>query len=305
MKKIFKLLSAAALVAGLASCDFNEVNFPGYDDQVAPKNKFAYTDSVTEADMATISKLALKEAKTAADSAKAKALGTNKYFHDVDAPAADYIPLWLATKYKYGDVKSSVTVVSPQYIAEEGELQYVKEKYVQDSTRKFKLYNAEIFSEPFLTSLGTFTAISVTGDQKWAWSSYKGDGFAKISGYSNGNKDNEDWLISPAIDMSKRTEALLLFDNTHKFGTVSTKEMTVWVCRDWDGVSTDTLQWTRKMFTYSTTNDYTFVSSGAISLTEFAGKSNVRVAFRYLSNSKESAPTWEVKNVRLLESLEE
>jgi hypothetical protein len=304
MKKIAYILPLFGLSLMLAACDFNELNFPGYDDEVAPTNVFAYEDSVTEADMADISKLGLAAATNATDSATAKALATNKYFHDVDAPAYNYIPLWLANKYKYGDPKSTVEVVTPQYIAEEGELQYIHEKYILDTAKVFKL-SPEIFSESFTTSMGKFTAISVSGNQTWYWSSYAGVGFAKMSGYSSGNKVNEDWLISRAIDLTKRTDAILSFYNTHKYGTVFSKEMTLWVTDSWNGSTLDTLSWVKKDFIRAPGTDYTFVNSGYIYLTEFAGKKNVRIAFRYVSNAVESAPTWEINNVTVLETLEE
>lgn len=307
MKKSMKIaLPAAVLMILFTACNFNELNFPGYDDGVAPKNKFAYTDSITEADMVAISKMALAYDTTKADSVKTKALATTKYFHNVDAPASKYIPIWLASKYKYGDYKSTVIVTSPQYIAEEGELQYIKEKYVQDSNRVFNLYSNEIFAEAFKTNITNFSIVSVVGAQLWMWSTYKGEGFAKFSGYSSGNQNNEDWLISPPIDLTKRNSAFLLFDNTHKYGTNFKKEMTLWVSDAWDGTSTpDTLNWVKKEFVMSLTNDYTFVSSGPVDLSAYAHKTNVRFAFRYLSNTVESCPTWEIKNIRLLESVEE
>lgn len=300
------LFPAAVLAIILSACNFNELNFPGYDDGVAPTNKFAYTDSITEADMVAISKLALAYDTTKADSVLTKELGVNKYFRDDVSPASKYIPLWLAKKYKYGDPKSNVIVTTPQYISEEGELQYIKEKYVLDTNRVFNIYNNEIFAETFMANITSFQAVSVTGAQLWFWSSYKGEGFAKFSGYSNGNQNNEDWLISPAIDLTKRATAFLLFDNTHKYGTAYRKEMTLWVCNNWDGITTpDTLTWEKKDFIQSTTQDYVFVSSGPVSLTQYARKTNVRFAFRYVSNTVESCPTWEIKNVRVLESLED
>ncbi|HET9571733.1 MAG TPA: choice-of-anchor J domain-containing protein [Bacteroidales bacterium] len=302
--KIF--FPAAVLAIMFSACNFNEQNFPGYDDGVAPTNKFAYTDSITDADMIAISKMALAFDTTKTDSALTKELGVNKYFKDNLSPASKYIPMWLAKKYKYGDPKSYVIVTTPQYIASEGELMYIKEKYVLDSSRVFHIYRNEIFAEPFLTSIGNFTAVSVVGAQVWTWNTYKSVGYMKFSGYSGGNQNNEDWLISPAIDLSKRASAYLKFDNTHKYGTNFDKEMTLWVSDNWDGVATpDTLNWVKKTFIKSLTNDYTFVSSGPVSLTEYANKSNIRIAFRYVSNTRESCPTWEIKNVQVIESLEE
>lgn len=300
------ILPAAVLALMFSACNFNEQNFSGYDDGVAPTNMFAFTDSITGADMVAISKMGLALDTTSADSAATLALAKDKFFRDDVSPASKYIPLWLAKKYKYGDPKSFVVVTTPQYISSKVDTLYIKEKYIQDSSRVFNIYRNEIFAESFVTSMGNFTAISVTGDQLWVWNTYKGVGYMKFSGYSSGNKDNEDWLISPAIDLSKRTSAYLRFDNTHKYGTVFAKEMTLWVCNNWNGVSTpDTLNWVKKDFIRSLTNNYVFVNSGPINMTEYAGKTNVRFAFRYLSNTIESCPTWEVKNTQLIETLEE
>lgn len=305
MKMIFP---AAVLAIMFSACNFNEQNFPGYDAGVAPTNKFAYTDSITGADMVAISKMALALDTTHADSAVTLALAKDKFFRDDVSPASKYIPLWLANKYKYGDPKSFVVVTTPQYISSKVDTQYIKEKYIQDSSRVFNIYHNEIFAESFVTSIGNFTTESVTGAQVWVWNTYKSVGYMKISGYLNGsgNQDNEDWLISPAIDLSKRASAYLRFDNTHKYGTVFAKEMTLWVTDNWDGVAPpDTLNWVKKDFIRSLTNDYKFVNSGPVNMTEYAGKTNVRYAFRYLSNTVESCPTWEVKNTQLIETLEE
>lgn len=303
--KIYKnILTVLGLTLVFASCDFNELNFPGYDDGVPPTNVFAFDDSLVTADYTAISKLGLAVAVNAADSAAAKSIATNKYFTD-DAPSYKYIPLWLAKKYLYGDRKSSVMMTSSQYITEEGELQNVKEKYILDSI--WARYDAEILNETFLEDLGDFTAVSVAGPQVWAWSTYKGDGFAKISGYSSGNIINEDWLISPAMDLTKRKKATLTFDHTHKYGVEDfSSQMTAWVTDDYQTGSTpDTLKWNKLTFTYQLSSGYIFGSSGPISLDDYAGKTNVRVAFRYQCDDKVSAPTWEVQNVLVLEADEE
>jgi hypothetical protein len=299
MNKLKNILPIVALTLVFAACDYNGLNFPGYDDGVTPTNVFSYEDSLVEADYAAISKLGLAVAENKADSVAAKSLATNKYFTD-DAPSYKYIPLWLAKKYMYGDRKSSVMVTSSQYVTEEGELQNIKEKYILDSI--WARYDAEILSEKFATDLGKFTAVSVTGDQVWAWSSYKGVGFAKISGYSGGNKINEDWLISPAMDMTKRKRATLTFDHTHKYGVEDyASQMTLWVTDNYQSGTPDVTKWKQLSFTYQFSSSYTFGSSGPVSLNDYAGKTNVRIAFRYICDDIVSAPTWEVQNVLVLE----
>lgn len=300
MKKILYFISTLIITTTFAACNFNELNFPGYDDGVAPTNVFTYKDSLVADDYNSISKLALAVATNAADTAAAKSIASNKYFTD-DAPSYKYIPLWLAKKYLYGDRKSSVMVTSLQYITDEGETQDVKEKYILDSI--WARYDAEILNEKFAVDLGKFTAVSVAGDQKWVWSSYKGVGFAKMTGYSNGNIVNEDWLISPAMNLTKRKKAQLTFDHTHKYGVDNyASQMTVWVTDNYQTGSTpDTLKWKKLKFNYQYSLTYAFGTSGPVSLNDFIGKDNVRIGFRYQSDAVTSAPTWEVNNFMVME----
>jgi hypothetical protein len=304
MKQLNKIVPILGLSFLLVACDFNEVNFPGYDDEVAPTNVFAYEDSLVAADYDAISKLGLAVATNAADSAAALSIAVNDMFNTSTAPASKYIPLWLAQKYLYGDNKSSVMVTSYQYVVDDLVSQYVQEKYILDSV--WYKYDAEILSETFLEDLGSFTALSVAGDQSWYWSSYKGVGFAKMSGYSGGNKINEDWLISPAMNLTKRQAAIFTFDHTHKYGVEDfASQMTVWATDSYVSGNPDTLLWKKLAFNYNLSSSYTFASSDTILLDEYAGKSNIRVAFRYVSNDSISAPTWEVKNVLIVEPKKE
>lgn len=163
---------------------------------------------------------------------------------------------------------------------------------------------ATLLSETFATSLGSFTPVSVKGDQVWAWSSFSGTGFAKISGYASAPKLNEDWLVSPSMDFSDVQKANLSFQNCHKYGLYPTWNLTLWVTDSYTGGDIDSSKWTKFDFTYGTGNDYNFVSSGLIALDAYAGKENVRFAFRYKSDSAaiNDAATWEIKDV-LVESV--
>ena len=71
-------------------------------------------------------------------------------------------------------------------------------------------------SETFETGMGSFTTQSVSGDQVWEYSAqYK---YMSISGYvATVNNANEDWLISPKIDLSGVTAAKLTFDHVARY----------------------------------------------------------------------------------------
>jgi len=146
-----------------------------------------------------------------------------------------------------------------------------------------------IFTETFATSLGAFTKNSVKGTQVWAWSSGYG---ATMSGYSGSNLENEDWLISPVIDLTKYSSAAMSFDHTINKGVVANmvNDHSLWVSTDngttWKNV---------KITIYPAGNNWTFVNAGEISLDAYAGK-QIQIAFKYLSTTS-SAATWEIKNL--------
>jgi len=160
MKSINNIVPLLGLAFILSACNYNNLNFPGYDSGVSPTNVFAYVDSLTSSDFVNLSSSIKKKLKTHEDTIAANYISVNKMFHTEIAPAATYIPLFLSEKYLYGDTKSSVMVTSPQYIAEEGEMQILKEKYVLDSV--WFLYNNEILKTPFDQSVGDFTFMSFT-----------------------------------------------------------------------------------------------------------------------------------------------
>lgn len=154
-----------------------------------------------------------------------------------------------------------------------------------------------------LTSgLSDFTAVSVSGAQTWAWdATYL---CAKISGYSSGNKDNENWLISPSIDLTSKSTAKLVFNHTGKYFATGTlpmsSEATLWVSTDYVSGLPSTGNWTQLTIpTYMSNADYTFVNSGAISLKDYIGK-KISLGFKYLSSTT-SAGTWEIQNVTVTE----
>lgn len=151
-----------------------------------------------------------------------------------------------------------------------------------------------IYSETFAEGLGNFTVKSVSGDQKW---DYYTNGYVIISGYvSPSNYENEDWLISPQIDLTNTSAAHFSFDHVARYFASVSSEATIWVSEDYVNDSLPAAAtWTQiKTNPFSDPGSWTFASSGEISLTQFAGK-KIRLAFKYVSTAAK-AGTWEMKN---------
>ena len=149
-------------------------------------------------------------------------------------------------------------------------------------------------------SLAPFTQVSVTGDQVWAQSTNSGNGFAKMSGYSTAANENNDWLISPAINLASAEMNAVSFMTATSFTGPALKVM---ISSNFDGtytpagVTSGTVTWTDITSNFSfSSGTYTWVPSGEYSLAAYTG--TVYIAFVYESSSTQAA-TWEVDDFRV------
>lgn len=157
---------------------------------------------------------------------------------------------------------------------------------------------ALILNEPFTASQGTFTSFSVAGAQTWTFSATYG---MTMSGFSGGvNNANEDWLISPAIDLTAYNGVNLSFNHTINKGVVSNMPIyhTLWASKNYTSGDPTLATWEQVTIPiYPAGNTWTFVNSGSVVLPpSYNGSANVHFAFKYISTASESA-SWEIKNV--------
>src|SRR6056297_1769493 len=97
-------------------------------------------------------------------------------------------------------------------------------------------YNGDFpFYETFNADLGYMSSISVTGDQVWHFDQYAGSGYAEMSGYSDGNNVNEDWLLTPMLDFTDLAEAKLVFDEAINYAGTIDNEQEVYISTDYNG----------------------------------------------------------------------
>lgn len=152
-----------------------------------------------------------------------------------------------------------------------------------------------IYSNTFAAGEGDFTIDNkvMNAPLTYVWSNDDRYACMKASAYvNNTNYEAESWLISPVIDLSSETAAYLTFEHATNFFDPSKleDEASVWAKVDgtdnWEKVSG---------ITYPTSQSWTFVSSGDIDLSAYAGQ-KMQFAFVYKSTEAKSG-TWEVKNV--------
>ncbi len=155
--------------------------------------------------------------------------------------------------------------------------------------------NVVIESENFDESWGNWTTISVSGQQEWdrnnTWG-WEDTPCASMTGYEGQPYENDDWLISPALNLDNYNNEILIFKNALGY---TGPDLQLKISTDYDGQGDPyTATWLTETFTISA-GFFEWTESGEIDLSGYDG-SAVHIAFQFTSTDQESA-TWEVDNI--------
>jgi len=157
----------------------------------------------------------------------------------------------------------------------------------------------EILNSTFNLDLEGWTAYSVTGDEVWTLDpthGVEGTGCAKMSGYAGAAHLNEDWLISPVINLQNYIQEKLSFSTATNYVGPA---LTVNISTNYDGTGNpNDFTWIDLSSAANwppSGSAWVWTNSGEISISEW-GENSAYVAFKFTSTDTESA-TWEVDNV--------
>ncbi len=164
---------------------------------------------------------------------------------------------------------------------------------VMATTPNIVIINYENFND---FTLGTWSANNVIGQQQfWVIDSIHGiagSPCAKMSGYSGGAVDNEDWLISPAMDFDTYINEQITFQTACYY---TGSDLEVKISNEYDGVSDpNDYEWVDLAATLSA-GGWAWTSSGVVDISGIVGNS-VYVGLMYTSNTSD-AKTWEVDEI--------
>lgn len=158
----------------------------------------------------------------------------------------------------------------------------------------------------FSPIVGGWNQISVEGDQIWSCTTFGRAGTTatasapfgvQINGFAAGSaRLNEDWLISPAYDLSAFDIPLLEFWSRVAFGGPRLK---LKVSTDYVDGDPNLATWTELADRFAQADAWT--SSGEINLSEFRA-ANVRIAFVYTSSPETGAARWTLDDFSLRNS---
>lgn len=149
-------------------------------------------------------------------------------------------------------------------------------------------------------SLAPWTQYSVTGTQVWTYSDIFGvnDGpCAKMTGYEGSPFENEDWLISPALNLSNYTLESFIFQTAKNY---TGNALEVFVSGDYTGTGDPNAATWSPLSAILSAGSWAWTSSGYIDISNYG--ENIYLAFKFTSTATESA-TWEVDEIQVLGKL--
>lgn len=162
-------------------------------------------------------------------------------------------------------------------------------------------FSPTILYQDFSGGWGDWTTISVTGAQNWhifTTNGYPNPPSARMNGYSGGNVENEDWLISPSINMDNYQNVIMTF---HTFKNFSGPNIELRLSSNYSGSGNpNNASWTTLPFTASPGSS-TWTASGDVDLSGFS-ETSVYVAFVYKSTSS-AAAEWQVDNILIKQNI--
>ncbi len=163
---------------------------------------------------------------------------------------------------------------------------------------------SEDFPEPEIDYNATFdfegwTNFAETGTKLWIERDFNNDGYIQFSPFGSSQASNIGWAITPAINISEGANAVLSFSSASNFVDNPDNKLEVFIATDYDGTNVLAATWTEleAVVANNTTNNYTYIPSGEIDLSTYAG--TVHIAFKVTGNGTTLDGLFQVDKVKV------
>ncbi len=143
-----------------------------------------------------------------------------------------------------------------------------------------------------------FTAYSVSGNENWSCSDFgrNSTNGVDMNGFSSGVQENEDWLISPLLNVSTLDLPILEFWSRGEFSGTT---LQLFLSTDYDGTGNP------NDFTWSEINgsfpqlDNTWKLTDGIDLSAYKSYPGFYLAFKYISSAAVGASRWSLDDISI------
>lgn len=152
---------------------------------------------------------------------------------------------------------------------------------------------ANVYAAEFPADFTNFTVVDLLGSEGWT----SGSSYAQGSGYSGGNNDNEDWLVSPEINLTGQSNLKFQIEQEIRFHDANlnlSDHVNILVSEDYSGDVT-TATWNEITLTTKPDGSSSgYIISEDYDLSMYDNK-KIFVAFR-LRTSTANSPRWRIRN---------
>jgi trimeric autotransporter adhesin len=158
----------------------------------------------------------------------------------------------------------------------------------------------ETFTNCLAPLLGGFVQYSKVGGQNWRCSKFgrTDTNAVSVNGFSGGNLANEDYLISPPLNLTSFTAPYVHFWSKVRFPAATTKEFLI--SNNYLGGDPTLATWT-PLITSLPGLDSNYKSFGSFNLTPYKG-TTAHLAFKYVSTTA-AADEWSIDDVNITEGI--
>jgi trimeric autotransporter adhesin len=140
---------------------------------------------------------------------------------------------------------------------------------------------------------------SVSGDSVWACTSFgrNGSNGVQLSGFQATPplQTNEDWFISPTMNLTSNSTPYVQFYSRTKFAGLSLK---MFVSTNYTAGAPSTATWTEVPCYFPPLEGDNWLLSNSVNLTNYK-TTNTRIAFVYYSNNTAGAARWTLDDIRI------
>lgn len=164
--------------------------------------------------------------------------------------------------------------------------------------------DVNIISENFTNCPpSNWTIYSVTSNKNWSCNNQA----MSINAY-NGDVASNDWLISPALDLSAYSSVTLNFDSWTQYSDagITNPEVKLKYSTNYPGSGNpESYTWTNLSYSFPTENSQSWTSSGDVDLSGIS-ETNIYIAFQYTSSGTGGGTSvwWQVDNINITGQVE-
>lgn len=163
---------------------------------------------------------------------------------------------------------------------------------------------SEDFPEPEINFNATFdfegwTNFAETGTKLWIERDYNNDGYIQFSPFGSNQPSNIGWAITPEIQLGDGAGKIFAFESASNFVDNPDNKLQVYISSDFNGTDVLAATWTEldAVVADNTTNNYTYISSGEIDLSDYAGA--VHFAFKVTGNGSTLDGLFQIDKIKV------